>query len=623
MQYRNHLLGLLTIFGLIYSLESHAVVSVYCCDATAEAQFIQDLSNLPSISTDLTKESFEGSDWEGTRSSGVQSVTSQGITWSGSSTESSFVRTSTSGGDVHEGSYLMFPVDNRNTHLVPDKYTLSASGTTLYGVGGWFRSSTGAKIGFTANGSAAVDFTGSDATVSEWTFLGFIDDAGFTTVQVAAVDEGGDEVNIFFSDDFTLGAQSGAFPGQKLQFSSASYSVGESASTLLLTVERTGGTSGALSVDYSSDSETGTASAGQDYTAVSGTLNFADGESSQHITIDILDDNVFEESENFTVNLSGLNIGAQNSATITITDNDAAAVGQVQFSSSSYSFSEADGSVTITVQRDGGSSGSGSVNYAMSDVTAIDGSDYTAASGSLSFIDGQISSSVTLDITDDATAEGTETLLITLSNPQSVSLGVRDVAEVSITDDEPIANAGRLQFSGSSYNASESDATIQVPVTRSNGSSGAVSIVCRTSNLTATAGSDYTATQTTVNFADGELTSNCTIPLLDDSSYETDETFMITLASPGGGAVLSTPASAVVTLSSDDPVPASGSLQFSLSEYQINEDGGTATISVSRSGGSSGAIGVSYASSDLTAVAGEDYTAASGSLSFAIPGHTA
>ncbi|ODB86577.1 hypothetical protein A3195_13330 [Candidatus Thiodiazotropha endoloripes] len=619
MQYRNHLLGFLTLLGLVSSFESHAVVTVYCCDATAEAQFIQDLSNLPSISPDITKESFEGSAWDGTRSTGVQSVTSQGITWAGSSTESSFVRTSTSGGDVHEGSYLMFPVDNRNDHLVPDKYTLTASGTTLYGVGGWFRSSTGAKIGFTTNGSAPVDFTGSQATVTGWTFLGFIDDAGFTNVLVEAVDEGGDEVNIFFSDDFTLGAQSGAFPGQKLQFSSATYSVAENAATLQLTVERTGGTSGAISVDYAtdSDSETDTASANLDYTPVSGTLNFADGESSQQISIDILDDTIFEDSETFTINLSGLNIGAQNSATVTITDNDAPAVGEVQFSSSTYTFSEGDGSVTITVQRDGGSSGSGSVDYAMSDATATAGSDYTAASGTLSFVDGQISSSITLAITDDATTEGTESLLITLSNPVSVSLAARDVTEVSITDNEPVSSSGSLQFSGSSYTASEGDTSILLPVTRTNGSSGAVSITCSTSDLTATAGSDYTATQATVSFADGELTSNCVIPVLDDSSYEADETLMVTLATPAGGAVLGTPASAVVTLSSDDPIPAMGSLQFSLSEYQLNEDGGIATISVSRSGGSSGSVGVSYATSDSTATAGEDYTAASGSVNFA------
>ncbi|MCG8040241.1 MAG: Calx-beta domain-containing protein [Candidatus Thiodiazotropha taylori] len=619
MQYRNHLLGFLTLLGLVSSFESHAVVTVYCCDATAEAQFIQDLSNLPSISPDITKESFEGSAWDGTRSTGVQSVTSQGITWAGSSTEASFVRTSTSGGDVHEGSYLMFPVDNRNDHLVPDKYTLTASGTTLYGVGGWFRSSTGAKIGFTTNGSAPVDFTGSQATVTGWTFLGFIDDAGFTNVLVEAVDEGGDEVNIFFSDDFTLGAQSGAFPGQKLQFSSATYSVAENAATLQLTVERTGGTSGALSVDYAtdSDSETDTASANLDYTPVSGTLNFADGESSQQISITILDDTIFEDNETFTINLSGLNIGAQNSATVTITDNDAPAVGEVQFSSSTYTFSEGDGSVTITVQRDGGSSGSGSVDYAMSDATATAGSDYTAASGTLSFVDGQISSSITLAITDDATTEGTESLLITLSNPVSVALAARDVTEVSITDNEPVSSSGSLQFSGSSYTASEGDTSILVPVTRTNGSSGAVSISCSTSDLTATAGADYTATQATVSFADGELTSNCTIPILDDSSYEADETLMVTLATPTGGAVLGTPASAVVTLSSDDPIPAAGSIQFSLSEYQLNEDGGTATISVSRSGGSSGAVGVSYATSDSTATAGEDYTAASGSVNFA------
>jgi hypothetical protein len=204
-----------------------------------------------------------------------------------------------------------------------------------------------------------------------------------------------------------------------------------------------------------------------------------------------------------------------------------------------------------------------------------------------------------------------------LSNPISVSLASRDVSEVFIADNEPVSSSGSLQFSGSNYTASEGDASIAVPVTRTNGSSGAVSIVCTTSDLTATAGSDYTATQSTVNFADGDLISNCVIPVLDDSSYEADESLMVTLATPGGGAVLGTPASAVVTLSSDDTIPSAGSLQFSLSEYQLNEDGGTATISISRSGGSSGAVAVSYASSDSTATAGEDYTAVSGSLSIA------
>ncbi|MCG7927006.1 MAG: hypothetical protein JAY67_15910 [Candidatus Thiodiazotropha taylori] len=620
MQYRTYLLGFLSLIGLQITSSSQAAVTVYCCDATAEAQFIQDLSSLPSISTDLTKESFESSDWDTSRTSSLNpptSVASQGITWAGVSSGSTFMRTSTAGGDVHEGSYLMFPVDERDNHLIPDKYSLTANSTTLYGVGGWFRSSNGAKIGFTSNGSGAIDFTGSQARVFEWTFLGFIDDAGFTTLQIEAVDEVGDEGNIFFSDDFTLAAASGAFPGQKLQFSSAAYSVSEGGGTVQVTVERTGGTSGAISVDYEIDFDNSTATEDQDYTSVAGTLNFAAGETTQQFSISILEDAVIEGDETVALVLSGLTVGVLNSATLTITDNDQLAVGQAQFSSNSYTFSEGEGAVSITVQRDGGSSGSGSVDYAMSDGTATAGSDYTAASGTLSFTDGQISSSITLDITEDANQEGTENLLITLSNPVGVTLGTREVAEITITDNEIAPTAGNLQFSGSNYTASEQNNEIQVPVTRINGSSGAVSVVCSTADLTAASGTDYSATQSTLSFADGEMINHCVVPILNDSGYETDETFTVSLSSVSGGAIIGSPETAVVTLSSDDPVPAAGSLQFSLSEYQQTEGGGTATISVSRSGGSSGAVSVDYASADGTATAGSDYVAVSGTLSLA------
>jgi len=60
-----------------------------------------------------------------------------------------------------------------------------------------------------------------------------------------------------------------------------------------------------------------------------------------------------------------------------------------------------------------------------------------------------------------------------------------------------------------------------------------------------------------------------------------------------------------------------GSLQFSSSTYTVNEDGGTATITVSRAGGSGGAVSVDYATADGTATAGSDYAAASDTLNWA------
>ncbi|PVV09881.1 MAG: hypothetical protein B6D77_09445 [gamma proteobacterium symbiont of Ctena orbiculata] len=605
----------LPLLMLLVPFQSGAAVTVYCCDATAEAQYIQDLNALQTVSVDLATESFEGDAWNNTRTTPQLTVTNQSITWGATSNEVAGIRTSTGGGDTHEGSYILFAVDQDNAHLTPDNITLTANGITLYGVGGWFRSSGGPEIVFTTDGDA-VDFTGQQSSVFDWTFLGFIDDGGFTTLLIDTADTIGDDIRIFFSDDFTIAAQAGAFPGQNLQFSSVSYNASENAGSAAITVTRSGGSSGALSIDYATTGD-GTATPGQDFTATSGTLDFAEGETSKQFTVELLDDAIFEGDETVGLLLTGSSVGALNTATLTLTENDAQPFGSVEFSGSNYQVGEDAGSLTVSVQRNGGSVGAGSVDYSVSDGTATAGSDYTATSGSLAFTDAQISGTFTIDILDDALQEGTESIILSLSNAVSVSLGAGDFAEVHIVDDEPTPAMGSIQFSGSAYSVSETATEIAIPVVRISGSMGAVSVTCTTTDSSATAGSDYVATQSTINFAAGETLQNCRIPVTDDSAYENDEVFNVTLSAPAGGAVLGTTSSANVTIESDDSAPAAGSLQFGLSSFEQVENGMVATITVARSGGSSGTVTVDYATADGTATAGSDYTAASGSLTFA------
>ncbi len=611
------LAALILCVGLLLSFQSQAAVTVYCCDANAEARFIQDLASLDSGSLSVTGESFESDAWANTRGvNPVLSVSNQGMTWSASPTAVSGLLSDAYGG-AHEGTYRLFAAQEAGsaTHPVPDAISLDSGSVTLYGVGGWFYSGSGAQLGFTSNGGA-IDFTGAQATVLDWTFLGFIDDGGFSSLVIQTVDEEGAEPSIFFSDDFTLGATAGAFPGQKLQFSAFDYSVSEAAGSLVVTVTRSGGTSGSLAIDYATTDE-GTATAGQDYTAVSGTLSFAEGESQKTISVPIIDDGVYEGDETVILQLSGSAVGVMNTATLTITENDTQPVGSVGFSGTQYQVAEDAVSLTITVQRNEGDQGTGSIDYATADSTALAGADYAATSGTLNFADGQISASFSVPITDDAVSEGLETFIVTLSNPLGVDLGSVDYAEVSILDDEPVLSGGSFQFSGSAYTVSEASAQISVPVTRVNGSTGSVTLVCATADSSALGGSDYTTTQTTLTFAEGETLKHCNIPILDDSSFENDESFMLGLSNLSGNGVLGTPTLTQVTIQDDDPVPAAGSLQFSLSEFTQTESGGTAIISVTRTGGTSGAVSVTYATADGTATAGEDYTAAGGTLSLA------
>ena len=104
------------------------------------------------------------------------------------------------------------------------------------------------------------------------------------------------------------------------QFSGALQSVAENAGAVALTVSRVNGSDGEITVNY--QTQDGSAKAGTDYTAASGELVFAEGETSKTISIAILNNSTVDGSRSFSVNLSGNNLGATTSTNVTITDDD-------------------------------------------------------------------------------------------------------------------------------------------------------------------------------------------------------------------------------------------------------------------------------------------------------------
>jgi Calx-beta domain len=398
---------------------------------------------------------------------------------------------------------------------------------------------------------------------------------------------------------------------------------GQLTSLATITVTRGGATNVAASVNYATSD--GTATAPGDYIATNGTLNFAAGETTKTFTVTVKNDGIAEPNE--TVNLT-LTQGAATvaNAVLGIVDNDNPK-GSIQLSDIAYSVSESGGSALVTVTLSKQIDADVSVNYATSDGTATAGSDYTAASGTLTFVGkinnggvGQTQKTFTVPITDDPDAEDDETITLTLSNasPNTAAvLGAPSTATLTIADDDP---PGDLEFNSLRYDAAESDGQADVTVRRVGGTNGTVTVDYATSDGTASGDSDYTPTSGTLSFGPGETEKTFSIPVTWDGRGEGPETINLSLTNPTGGADLAQNTAAIVRIADDG---ASGALQLTSSSYSVGEAAGLATVTVTRGGGSlGGPVTVDYTTNDATAIAGSDYTATSGTLTFG-PGELA
>jgi hypothetical protein len=332
----------------------------------------------------------------------------------------------------------------------------------------------------------------------------------------------------------------------------------EGAGTANIAVMRSGGSTGAVSVSVSTQSDT--AVAGQDFTAVSTTVQFADGDSADKIvSIPLLDDSVPEGAETFKVSMVSVANPFATPITVTITDDDLP--GTLELSSATYSAGEGGGSIAINVTRDGGSAGPASVTLSTHDGSALATQDYTATTTTVTFAAGDTTPKVaTIPIVNDALAEPDETFEVTLSNASGAALGTVTTATITIpSNDQPVpppANGvpGTLQLSAAAYSVNESSGNLTVTVTRIGGTSGAVGATLTVSPDTAVAGQDYVGSPFTVAFGSGDAANRIVqIPIINDTVAEAAESFTVTLSAPTGGATLGAPIAAVASIRDNDP----------------------------------------------------------------------
>jgi choice-of-anchor B domain-containing protein len=223
-----------------------------------------------------------------------------------------------------------------------------------------------------------------------------------------------------------------------LSFSSASYAASEGGQATL-TVQRNGGSTGNVSVDYQILAATADAA---DYQLVSGILSWSVGDATdKSITLTIPDDSVAEPMEHLIVRLispgGGATLGDVNTTNLFLSD--AGAQSGFGFLDTIVESSETGmNTVILVVQRSGSATGQASVDYAVSGGDASVGLDFDGdTNGTLVWADGDGQpKSLTISIIDDSDAETTEFFEVTLSNPQGGTLAATSRSRVNISSNE-------------------------------------------------------------------------------------------------------------------------------------------------------------------------------------------
>lgn len=360
-------------------------------------------------------------------------------------------------------------------------------------------------------------------------------------------------------------------PGE-FKFDEDSFEVVEEAGIAIIVVERSSGEDGAVTVQYATSD--GSAIAGSDYTSTSGTLSWGAGDGSDRVfQIPILDDDDAEGSETIQLTLSNPTGGAvlddeRSTSVVIILPSDGGNGGNgnggddnggdgngggndrnvIKFDQRNFLTLESSGVAVIAVERSRGEDGAVTVGYEVLPETAQPGSDYQPVTGTLSWPDGDGSiRTFQVPIVVDDVQEPAEHARLVLSNPTGGANldGQRSMALLTILDDDQGAvpgddnRPGEIKFDERGFQVIEGAGIARIAVERSRGALGVVSVEASTADGSAMAGEDYETTSTVLTWGNGDRARKfLEVPILEDDETEGNETVLLNLSNPTGGALL-------------------------------------------------------------------------------------
>ncbi len=389
---------------------------------------------------------------------------------------------------------------------------------------------------------------------------------------------------------------------------------------------------GTFTVNYATSNGYASYSVATDYTAVNSSVSFAPGETSKTVQIAITNNLVPESLEQFYLNL-GVPAASQNLVTlsrseivVSIVDNDSTAggtplvsVGDVVADESTSQYAR------FVVALDRPSPTTVTVDWTTVGGSAAAGQDYVAASGTLIFLPGQTAQTVEVALTDDQLAEGSEQFRLQLGAAVGATIGQATGVATIAANDAPIMPKPVLLVDDATV--SEADGYAELALRLSAPSASPITVNYATSNGYASysVATDYIAQNSSVTFAPGQTVHVVKVPInIGDNTPERTENFYLNLGLPAASQNLVTLSrSEIPVWIVDNDSTAGGTPIIAVRDVVVDESTSQyARFVVALDRPSPTTVTVDWTTAAGSAAAGQDYLAASGTLTF-LPCQTA
>jgi cyclophilin family peptidyl-prolyl cis-trans isomerase len=353
-----------------------------------------------------------------------------------------------------------------------------------------------------------------------------------------------------------------------------------------------------------------------EFSPAGNTITIPAGSTIATVNLRAPDDNLSEPPETVVVSLGSVSAGSINpvasTATVNIADNDLRG-GRLNVNNTSIN--ENGGTTTVTATLSETSADTVIVTLGFTsggNGLATTGSDYSLSATTISIPSGELTGTITINAVDDSISEGPEDIRVTFVSADRGYVATQGANSVSITvaDNE---SAPQVSISASGTTLSEATTSSSITlIARSTIVSANDIIVPITFTGSATLGSDYSASSTSIRILAGQTSGSVVISVINDTLVEADETVVLGIGSITNGTQSGSFASTVSIISDDTP-----KVTMNVSPTKFDENGGKTTVSATLDQVAIQTVTIPLNIVNGTALSGSDFSASANTITIA------